>query len=162
MPSGQKVPASMNSTFKPALLLMAGRVIGFVTTFFIPVVLVRIFDQTEFGTYKQIFLIYGTVFGLAQFGMAESLYYFLPLVPQKAGRYAANSLISLLATGFVAMGLLVWNTPAIAKLVGNPELSHYMVYVATYVMLMLASVNLEIIMTARKRFFATASAYAVS
>ena len=47
--------------------------------------LVRTFNQAEFGTYKQLFLIYGTLYGLAQFGMAESLYYFVPRKPQEAG-----------------------------------------------------------------------------
>ena len=34
--------------------------------------------RAEFGTYKQLFLIYATLFGVAQLGMAESLYYFIP------------------------------------------------------------------------------------
>ena len=62
-------------------VLAAGRVPGLVVAFAIPLVLARVFDQTEFGTYKQLFLIYATLFGLAQLGMAESLYYFVPLCP---------------------------------------------------------------------------------
>ena len=58
-----------------------GRVLGFLSTFFIPVVLVRIFDPVDFGTYRQLFLIYTTIFYAAQFGMAESLYYFMPANP---------------------------------------------------------------------------------
>lgn len=150
----------MNSTFKPALLLMAGRIVGFATTFFIPIVLVRVFDQTEFGTYKQIFLVYATVFGIAQIGMAESLYYFLPLEPAKAARYAANSLVVLIGAGLLWMTVLVWKSSTIADLVGNPALAHYMLYLGGYLFLTLASVILEIIMTARKRFFKTALAYA--
>src|SRR5437879_12894336 len=63
----------MNSTFKPTLVLMSGRSLAFAATFFIPMVLVRVFDQTEFGTYKQLFLIVSTLYGIAQLGMAESL-----------------------------------------------------------------------------------------
>src|SRR3989338_6047486 len=84
-----------DSTFKPALLLMSGRAIGFVAVFFLPVVLVRIFDQAEFGTYKQLFLIYSTVYGIAQLGMAESLFYFLPIAPKEAGKYVTNSMLVL-------------------------------------------------------------------
>ncbi len=80
-------------------VLAAGRVPGLVVAFAIPLVLARVFDQTEFGTYKQLFLIYATLFGLAQLGMAESLYYFVPLSPAQAGRHVANALVSLVTIG---------------------------------------------------------------
>ena len=48
--------------------------------------LARIFAPAAFGTYKQFFLLYGTLYGLAQLGMAESLYYF---VPRQRGAHAA-------------------------------------------------------------------------
>jgi O-antigen/teichoic acid export membrane protein len=152
----------MKSTFKPALLLMAGRMVAFATTFFIPIVLVRVFDQTIFGTYKQVFLIFATLFNLLQFGMAESLYYFLPLTPQKAGHYAANSLIILATAGIAGLGLLCWYSSEVAGLLGNPRLTAYIPYVGIYLLLSVASAVLEIVMTARKRFMATALAYAVS
>ncbi len=38
----------------PALALIAGRFMAFTVTFFTPVILVRLFDQAQFGTYKQI------------------------------------------------------------------------------------------------------------
>lgn len=152
----------MKSTFKPALLLMGGRLVAFATTFFIPVVLVRVFDQTEFGTYKQLFLVYATLFSLTQIGMAESLYYFLPLAPHKGGRYAANALVVLTGAGLFALALLYRESPRIAGLLGNGALAPYIPYVGVYLLLTVVSVVLEIVMTSRKRFFATASAYAVS
>ena len=59
--------------------------VGFAAAFAIPVVLARIFDQAAFGTYKQLFLIYATLYGLAQLGAAESLYYFVPREPAAGG-----------------------------------------------------------------------------
>src|SRR5262245_59419358 len=70
-------PSRTGSVLKPALLLMCGRTLAFAATFFIPVVLVRFFDPTQFGTYKQLMLIYSTAYLIAQAGMASSLYYFL-------------------------------------------------------------------------------------
>src|SRR4051794_13629274 len=125
----------MNSTFKPALLLMGGRVLAFAVTFFIPVVLVRIFDQAEFGTYKQLFLVYGTLYTIAQIGMAESLFYFLPLAGDKGGRYAANAAIVLTAAGVVSLGLLTLEAPQVARLLGNPGLAPYIPYVGVYLLL---------------------------
>src|SRR5687767_8998257 len=83
----------------PAVWLVVGRSIGFAATFLVPIVLVRMFDQATFGTYKQLFLIYGTLFGLAQLGVAESLYFFVPRRPAYAGRHAANAVITLVIAG---------------------------------------------------------------
>ena len=88
-----------DSTFKPALLLTLGRVVAFLSTFFIPVILVRVFDPADFGTYKVLFLIYTTIFYVAQFGMAESLYYFMPLNPEQSNRYVVNSIVALAGAG---------------------------------------------------------------
>src|SRR5881397_3974860 len=90
---------SMDSTLKPTAVLMSGRLAGIVVAFSIPIVLARALDQSAFGTYKQLFLIYATLYGIAQLGMAESLFYFLPADPMKAGRYAMNSLLVLSAAG---------------------------------------------------------------
>jgi O-antigen/teichoic acid export membrane protein len=153
---------AMQSTFKPALLLMGGRMVAFATTFFIPVVLVRIFDQAEFGTYKQIFLIYTTLYLVAQFGMAESLYYFLPMEPTRGGRYAANSVIALMLAGLVCVGALQLEAPRIAGWLANDALVPYIPYVGVYLLLTMVSAVLEIVMTARKRFLLTAGTFAVS
>ena len=93
--------------FRPALLLMSGRTLAFAATFFIPVVLARIFDPALFGTYKQLFLIYSTVFLIAQLGMSSSLYYFLPQATHQAGRYVANSVLFLGTAGLVCFGVLI-------------------------------------------------------
>ena len=92
--------------FRPTLVLMSGRIMAFVVTFFIPVVLVRLFTPNEFGTYKQVFLVYGTLFGISQLGMSESLFYFLPKDPQKAGRYVLNAIVGVLAAGLLFLGIL--------------------------------------------------------
>ena len=49
------------STFRPAVLLMAGRALASIATLLIPVTLVRVFDQSEYGTYKQLFLVFTTL-----------------------------------------------------------------------------------------------------
>ena len=54
---------------KPALLIIAGRIAGFLAAFVTPLVLVRMFDLDTFGTYKQWFLLYFTVLIVTQIGM---------------------------------------------------------------------------------------------
>ena len=84
----------------PAFVITVGRTLAFGASFFIPVVLARVFSTEEFGTYKQVFILFDTLFYIVQAGLATSLFYFLPRAPQHAPRYVANTTITiaLLAT----------------------------------------------------------------
>ncbi|HEV3215917.1 MAG TPA: lipopolysaccharide biosynthesis protein [Vicinamibacterales bacterium] len=147
---------------KPAFLLVAGRTIGFAASFVIPVLLVRHFNQAEFGTYKQLFLIYGTLYGLAQIGMAESLYYFVPRKPEKSGPYVGNAIVTLAFAGLVCMGLLVLFRERVAGWLSNPLLGKHIVLLGVFLVLMLISSVFEIVMVSRKQHLAAAWTYAAS
>jgi len=152
----------MSSIFRPALALMSGRILGGLVSALVPLVLVRLLDPAAFGTYKQVFLIYATLFGIAQIGMAECLYYFLPHEPRHAGRFVANSLLVLLAAGLLCLGLLTLLAPAVARAMNNPALAAPLTLLGVFLALMLVSDVLEIAMTARGRFLLAASTFAVS
>jgi len=147
---------------KPAFLLVVGRTIGFAASFIIPILLVRTFNQAEFGTYKQLFLIYGTLYGLAQFGMAESLYYFVPRKPQEAGPYIANTIITLALAGAACLGLLWFAEDRIVVWLSNPQLADHVVLLGGFLALMLVSAAFEIVMVARKRHLTAAWTYGAS
>src|SRR3989304_10445900 len=89
----------MNISFKPTLMLITGRTLAFTVSFFIPVVLVRVFDQEMFGTYRQVFLIYAILYGITQLGMAESLYYFIPRRAADGGKFILNSVVTMGVAG---------------------------------------------------------------
>src|SRR5262245_49206090 len=103
----------MGSSTRAALSLMIGRTVGFAVAFVIPLLLVRALSQQEFGIYKYLFLLVAT-FGALQFGMAESLYYFVPRFPDTAGRAVANAMATLLGIGVVV---------AIAGVIGAHEIA---------------------------------------
>jgi O-antigen/teichoic acid export membrane protein len=151
-----------DSTFRPALLLMSGRTIAFAVTFFVPAVLARIFSQTEFGTYKQFYLITYTLYGLGQLGLAECLFYFLPADPGNAGRYAVNSLVMLGVIGVMFSAGILVNSSTIAVLLSNPHLDDYLPLASFTVVLMLMGTVLEITMICRKRFKLATYTYASS
>jgi len=147
---------------RPAFLLVFGRTIGFAASFIIPVLLVRTFNQVEFGTYKQLFLIYGTLYGLAQLGMAESLYYFVPRRPQEAGPFVANALITLALAGTASMGLLWFAEDRIVSWLGNPQLADHVALLGAFLVLMLVSAAFEIVQVARKQHRTAAWTYGAS
>lgn len=152
----------MESTVKPALVLMSGRAIAFVATLFLPLALVRIFDQAEFGTYKQLFLVYATLYGISQFAMAESLYYFLPRAPREGGSYVANSMLSLAVAGLAGLGLLWAASPAVARWLGNPALAPHLPLLGLFLMLMIPTHALEVAMIARHRYAWGSASYGIS
>ncbi len=150
------------SVFRPALLLMSGRTLAFAATFFIPVVLTRIFDPAQFGTYKQLFLIQSTAYFIAQLGMASSLYYFLPSAAHEAGRYVANSMLFLGTAGLAGLGVVVVAAPKLAQWLSNAELAGYLPWIGLYLFLMMLSAALEIVLISRGQYFWASASYALS
>lgn len=141
---------------------MSGRALAFVATFFIPVVLARVFDQAEFGTYKQIFLIFATLYAIAPFGMAESLFYFLPVDPQNGGRYLFNASLVLIGAGLASLAALEVFGGQIARLLSNSQLQAYLIPMGFYLFFMMTSSALEIVMISRRRYLWASLSYAFS
>ena len=152
----------LNALPGPALGLIVGRGVGFLATFAVPLVLVRVFDQATFGTYKQLFLIYATLYGLAQLGVAESLYYFVPRRPAEAGRHAANAIGTLAIVGVVSAALLTAAAPTIARWLSNPELADVLPPLGLFLALMLMSAVFEIVLVAGQRYTHASFTYATS
>jgi O-antigen/teichoic acid export membrane protein len=151
-----------NTSFRPALQLMCGRAAAFSVTFLIPVLLSRIFDKVEFGTYKQVFLVVYSIYGIGQMGMAECLLYFLPSFPEAAGRYVTNSILMLFMTGLTCFAGLTVAGSRVAAWLSNPGLAQYMWIAGACLLLMLTSCALETVMIAKKRYRRATVTYATS
>lgn len=152
----------LDSLSRSAILLIAGRSIGFAASFAIPVVLARVFEPAEFGTYKQLFLVFATLYGIAQLGMAESLYYFVPRKAEDAGRYVCNALLTLAMAGAACMALLWTARHRVADWLMNADLADHLLLLGLLLALMLATTVFEIVMIARKQHMRAAVTYATS
>jgi O-antigen/teichoic acid export membrane protein len=151
----------MDSTSRPALLLVTGRSVGVAASFAIGIVLARLFDPAAFGTYKQFFLVYATLYGVLQLGMAESLYYFVPKQSAHTGGYVGNAIAMLTIAGLACTAVLYFSRTALAGWI-NPELAEYVVPLGLFLTFSLASTVLEIVMVSRRQHMAAAVTYAVS
>lgn len=127
-----------------------------------PLVLARLFSITDFGSYKQVFLIYGTVLALGQVGMAESLYYFIPSNVNSSGRHTSNALATLGAAGLISFLLLWLGRHSLASLFNNPALATYLPVVGAALAFGLAAIPLEIVMISRKHYAMASRTYAIS
>jgi O-antigen/teichoic acid export membrane protein len=152
----------VTSTLRPTVLLMSGKVLAFAATFFIPIVLVRVFDPAAFGTYKQLLLVHATLFGISQLGMAESLFYFLPRARELGGRQAANALLLLTGAGLLALAVLPALAPQVERALGNAALGGHLRLLGLFLMLTLAAAPLEIVLISRHRHGLAAWSYGLS
>jgi O-antigen/teichoic acid export membrane protein len=130
---------------------MAGRLISFGVVFLIPVLLVRHLSQSDFGLYKQIFLIFNTSFPILQLGMVASLYYFLPESGEARRHYTAQSVLVLASTGtafFIVANLFGETLLGYANMGG---LAPFILPLSVYVALMLVAAPLEALLIIEQR-----------
>jgi O-antigen/teichoic acid export membrane protein len=78
----------------------------------IPILLVRLLDDTDFGLYRTLWLIAGTMPGVLALGVPQSLYYFLPRSDRaRASVYVLQASLHMIAAGVVAgagTALFLW------------------------------------------------------
>jgi O-antigen/teichoic acid export membrane protein len=91
-----------------AFWVMFARTLAFVLGFALPLLLVRRLDQTQFGLYKQVFLIVGTAVNVLPLGFHMSAFYFLPRERERQGQIVLNILLfHMLAAGLVSLLLIL-------------------------------------------------------
>ena len=111
------------STFGMASPLVIGRVASMALTFALPLLLARSLDASDFGTYKQLFLVAMTVLMCCQFGLGQSLYYFLPREGAGRGAYVGQVLIFLGGMSLIAAAALFTAAPAISRVLNDGGLA---------------------------------------
>ncbi len=113
-------------------LLAASRAVAQVLNALVGIVVVRFLSQEDYGTFRQVYLLYGTLVIMTDLGLSESLYYFLPRMPQRRAGIVLWS-VSLVGMMQVAAGaaLMLAREP-IGGFFNNPDLPHYMGLLALF------------------------------
>jgi O-antigen/teichoic acid export membrane protein len=121
----------------------------------IPIVLVRVLDQSTFGYYKQLFLVAGTMVTLLSLTLPGSLYYLVPRSPRDSQRFHVQAALLLLGLGVVAGVVLVLGREPLSALFDAP-LNQYMLWIALYTALSLPASLLVVSPMADRRARLTA------
>ena len=150
------------SLTEQAAVLFAGNVLAMLVGIAVPIVLVRIFPQEEYGLYQQLFLIFTTVFPFGQMGVTQGLYYFLPREPEMKDAIVTQTYLFVVVTGLLCMLSLLFFRDAIAGLMNNPRLSVFIPYFAVFMFLMIVSSFLETLMIAESRILLASSVRVIS
>jgi O-antigen/teichoic acid export membrane protein len=98
-----------------AIILVIGRAAAVVIGIATPMVLVRVFSQTDFGAYRQINLAILTVIGILTFGFPQSLYYFFPKYPTRRKTFISQALFSQVIFGCIFLGITLFSGKALAE-----------------------------------------------
>ncbi|TMA25817.1 MAG: polysaccharide biosynthesis protein [Deltaproteobacteria bacterium] len=141
---------------KQAGPLLLGRAGATVLGFALPLVLTRLLPQTEFGTYKQVWLVVTTGYFMLQLGMSGSLYYFVPRRDGRAQAWLTQSVASVSMLGALCGAGLWMARFAIARQFGNPDLATFALPMALIAFTMIATSPIEVQLTAEGKVGAAA------
>ncbi|HKQ62902.1 MAG TPA: oligosaccharide flippase family protein [Candidatus Polarisedimenticolaceae bacterium] len=133
-----------------AAWLASAKALAFALGFALPLILVRTLSQTEFGIYKQVFLLLNTGMTILPLGFAMSAFYFLPRCERgrASSRLVFNIAIFHLAVGGAAALALVAFPGALAAIFASHELVGYAPALALLGFLAIGTSFLEIIAVA--------------
>jgi len=123
---------------------------AFVLTLLLPVILVRIFDKAQIGTYRQIFLVVGTACNVLPLGFTMSAFYYLPRERERRGLIVMNILVFLAGIGLLGGGVIAFFPWVIDHIVGSDALRQYAPLIGVTIFLWLFSGLLENIATANQ------------
>jgi O-antigen/teichoic acid export membrane protein len=136
-------PAQAGSLTAAALWLALGKLVAFALSFAVPLLLVRRLSQTEFGLYKQVFLIISTAVAILPLGFAGSAFYFFPRQPTRKAQALANILLFHTAVAGLACLILVLYPESLAMIFNATELVDYAPLIAPVVFFWVVSSFLE-------------------
>ena len=133
-----------------AFWLLAAKTAGFFFALVFPLFLVRLLDQSKYGTYKQMFLLIGTAQALLGLGFGLSAFYFFPREPERRGAVSLNIVLFQVTIGTLAALMLSLWPNCLALLFANKELAQYAPKIGIVILLRMASSFLETVATAQE------------
>ena len=114
----------------------------------LPILLVRLMSQTEYGVMKQAFLFTGTATNIAAMGLGMSAFYFMPRHPDKGGQIAFNILLYNLVAGWIPLVVLAFYPQVLRLLFRTDELIPLALLLGILVFLTLTASMVQTIPTA--------------
>jgi O-antigen/teichoic acid export membrane protein/transposase-like protein len=138
-----RIPTKKNHIERAAWLTRAN-LVAFALSFLTPLVIVRVFDRAEFGTYKQMFLILTTFMTALYLQVPMSAYYFMRREPDKRAQVAMNIILFYLATGLLTALVFAAYPAWITYIFHNPALDEHTPLLGVALTLCLMAANIEI------------------
>ena len=123
------------SVKKQAFFNLIGRLFEFIITIGTPMVLVRLFTQTNYGHYQQAIVIGATVATLLRFNISQNLFYFFPRSKDKEEKsiFLSHTYFTLFAIGIVFFASMFLLKPLILRYVESYYLESIFMFFPVFV-----------------------------
>jgi len=131
-----------------AFWLTASKLVAAALNICLPILLVRLMSQTEYGVLKEALLFIGTVASVAMFGVGMSAYYYMPRHPERGGQIALNILVYNFVVGWIPFILVVLYPGILRRLFRTDALVPMAWLLGVSVLLTLTAVLIQQIPTA--------------
>lgn len=131
-----------------AFWLTTSRLIGALLNIAVPILLVRLLAQTEYGVCKQAFLFNMTATNIATLGVGVSAFYFMPRYPERGGQIALNILIYNFIAGWIPLLIVALYPPILKTLFRSTALEPLAVLIGVLTLLTLTSSLVQLMPTA--------------
>jgi O-antigen/teichoic acid export membrane protein len=138
-------PAPPASLSGQAGVVILGRGLAFVFAFLVPVVLVRVVSQEDYGIYREALFVFSTFMPILQFGLTQSLFYFFPRREAERPALMTQTHLFLLASGTAFAILLILLREPVARYFGQPAMAEYMFWIGPFTALMVLSSTIEVL-----------------
>ena len=143
---------STPSLTKQSAILIAGRVFSMPLAFLVPVVLTRLFSVEEFGYYKQLFLVFNVLLPFLDFGVTNSLYYFIPRYPHLKSSFIGQTILLSLALCASALCIYFIFPGSISRIfTNNDQIAKYVFLLGVFTVTWHLSNLLEVILIVEKK-----------
>ena len=139
-----------------SLYIFGSKMAGYLIRLALPYFLVRLLTVSDFGAYRQFFLLEMYIAGIFQLGLTQALYYFIPRDVRNAGAYLLNSVLmnlAVFAIAFTAIGLVSGPLSTWLKM---GILRDAFWTLTAYVMIMVLAIACDSFLVARQRVKAAA------
>jgi O-antigen/teichoic acid export membrane protein len=134
---------------KAALLIIANA-LKYAFGFVLPMILVRLLSQQEYGTYQQLSLVANLATGIMVLGLPMSIYYFYHREDRPT--LIAQTQLALLVSGVLTALAIASAAPLLAAHMHNPQLSDLLPTYAIYVGLFIAGEHFMHVMISQDRY----------
>lgn len=129
--------------------LLVARIISFVFSLALPLFLVRHLTQTDFGLYKQAFLVVNSAITLVSLGFGMSALYFLPREPDTQGHVVLNIALFNAGVGGVLCFAFIAQPSIVQLIFRGPELVPLAAALGVLILLWTTASSFDMIAVAR-------------
>ncbi len=130
--------------------LMLAKVIGFVFTLLLPLLVVRVLTKSDVGMYQQVFLVISTVSSILPFGFSMSAYYFFSREKENINYYLFNILFFNFIMGGIACLFLNLFPQFLGNLFKDEEMTRFAPQIGLVVWFWIFSAFLEVVAVANQ------------